>query len=131
MNNPISKTLSKTELEIMQYLWHIDREVTAREIRNNFSYKNWSKQTISTYLKRLVDVGLINIRKVSVTKYFYSVAITEEQYNFLPVNSIVNSKYRGSLSKFFCALIKPNNISINELDELEKYLKKMRKEKDI
>ncbi len=118
----MNKPLSKTELEIMQYLWRINREVTAREIRDNFSHKEWSKQTISTYLKRLVNLGYLKIRKQSVTKYYYSVTMSKEQYNLLPVNDIVNSEYKGSLSKFICALINPNNITIEELSELEFYL---------
>ena len=45
MNN----NLSKAEFEIMQYLWKSEHEVSAREIRDHFSNKNWSKQVISTF----------------------------------------------------------------------------------
>lgn len=36
MSKPIHY-LTKTETEIMKYLWQLDREATAREIRDHFS----------------------------------------------------------------------------------------------
>lgn len=96
--------LTKTELEIMKYLWSLDHEVTARDIRNYFSYKNWSKQAISTFLKNLYEYGCVKIRKESLTKYYYSAAITEEEYHLMPVQQLIQNMYRGSYFDFVCAL---------------------------
>ena len=62
MNN---KNLSKTELEIMKYIWSVNSEVMPKEIRTHFSHKQWSKQAVSTFLKRLVTLGYLNIERLS------------------------------------------------------------------
>lgn len=101
--------LTKTETEIMQYIWKLNREVTAGEIRSYFyPDKKWSKQAVSTFLKQLVKYKYLNIRKVSATKYYYSVNISEKEYNLLPAKDIIEKSFAGSYSDFVCALIAPN-----------------------
>lgn len=117
----MDNTLTKTELEIMEYLWEINQEVTATDIRNHFAEKNWSKQAISTFLKQLVIIGYLKRRKVSVTKYYYSVLITKEEHELLPARNIVQNIYGGSYENFVCALV-PNKASKNEIDELKQIL---------
>ena len=122
-----NNTLTKTELEIMEYFWSTNREITASDIREHFSEKNWSKQTISSFLKKLVNFGYIKRRKISVTKFYYSVHITKEEYELLPARNIIKNIYNGSYKDFVCALL-PNTISKSELDELNKYLAEYKKE---
>lgn len=121
-----NNTLTKTELEIMEYFWTTNHEITASDIREHFSEKKWSKQTISSFLKKLVNLGYIKRRKVSVTKFYYSVHITKEEYELLPARNIIKNIYNGSYRKFVCALL-PNSISESELDELNKYLSEYKK----
>ena len=123
MNNAY---LSKTEFEIMQYLWNSDQEVSAREIRDHFSSKNWSKQAISTFLKRLADYNFIKIRKESITKYYYSAAMTEKDYNLLPAKDIVKKSYNGSFSAFVCDLFDSNEvISAEDIDRIQKKINEL------
>ncbi len=112
--------LTKTELEIMHYLWSINSEVTARDIRLHFASKDWSKQTVSTFLKKLSTLGYVNVRKVSLSKYYYSAAITESEYNLQPARAIMKEFFSGSLSNFICALAKPilNDNQSQQLNDL-------------
>mgnify|MGYP002513833507 CR=1 FL=1 len=111
-------TLSKTELEIMDYFWSINAEISASDLRNHFSSKNWSKQTISTFLKRLVNLGYLKIRKESIVKYYYSVLISKEEHELLPAKDVLENVYDGSYGDFFCALM-PANTDKKEIDKLE------------
>lgn len=113
--------LSKTELEIMEYFWSVDDEINASDLHNHFSDKNWSKQTLSTFLKRLVNHGYLKIRKESVVKYYYSPLISKKEYELLPAKNVLKNVYRGSFNDFFCAII-PDNINQNEIDRLKKIL---------
>lgn len=114
----MTKSLSKTELEIMQYLWNIDKEVTAGDIRTHFSDKNWSKQAVSTFLKKLVKHGYLNVRKESPSKYYYTVAITEDDYNISPAIEIIDKFFSGSLYNFICAFNGSDSISDEEAEHL-------------
>ncbi len=126
----MSNTLTKTELEIMQYLWNINKEVTAGDIRAHFSHKNWSKQAVSTFLKCLVNSGYLKVRKESFSKYYYSVAITEEEHNISPAKEIIDKFFSGSLKNFVCALAKPYNLSAEEVQEINQLITRLDNEKE-
>lgn len=121
--------ITKTQLEIMEYLWDINEEVTARDIRDHFSHKKWSKQTVSTFLKELVNLGYLNIRKQSVTKYFYSVARTKEQHELLPAVEVVDTIFNGSFGRFACSFFDINNkTTLEEIDEAIALIDQKKKE---
>ena len=121
----MNKSLTKTELEIMQYIWSLNFEVTATDIREHFSDKNWS-----SFLTKLVNHKYLKVRKLSPIKYFYSANITEEEYNLQPTKNIINTIFKGSYSNFMYSLIDPkkNNLSEEELEEIENMISKRRKE---
>ena len=89
----------------MQYIWSLNFEVTATDIREHFSDKNWSKQSINSFLTKLVNHKYLKVRKLSPIKYFYSANITEEEYNLQPTKNIINTIFKGSYSNFMYSLI--------------------------
>lgn len=113
--------LSQTGLEIMEYFWSVNGEITAGDLRNHFADKKWSKQTVSTLLKRLVNLGYLKMRKVSVVKCYYSVAISKEQHELMPAKDVLENIYGGSYEDFCCALI-PSKTTAEEVDVLKKML---------
>ncbi|MCI8485403.1 MAG: BlaI/MecI/CopY family transcriptional regulator [Lachnospiraceae bacterium] len=117
----MSNTLTKTEFEIMNYIWEVDKEVTASDIRKHFLNKNWSKQTISTFLKKLVDIGFLKVHKVSVVKYYYSALISKKEYELLPAKIILDNFYSGSYGNFICALLPPD-IDKDDIAEIKRIL---------
>lgn len=124
-----TNNLSITELEIMKYIWSVNGEVMPKEIRTHFSHKQWSKQAVSTFLKRLVTSGYLNMRKVSPTKYYYSAIITKEESDLLPVIDIINNAFDGSYISFIESLIDhKKDFDEKELDALQKYINYKRQE---
>ena len=122
--------LTQTELEIMKYFWHIDREVTAGDVRSHFSDKNWSKQAVSSFLKKLSKQGYINIRKESISKYYYSCVMTEDEYNLMPAKDIINDFYNGSLRNFICALSGANTISEEDAARLDQLIEQLKSQNE-
>lgn len=113
----------------MKYIWSVNGEVMPKEIRTHFSYKQWSKQAVSTFLKRLVTSGYLNMRKVSPTKYYYSAIITKEESDLLPVIDIINNTFDGSYISFIESLIDhKKDFDEKELDALQKYINYKRQE---
>lgn len=99
--------ITETEYVIMKYLWSLDHDATAGEIREHFAQRNWSKQAVSTFLKRLTKSGYLKMRKVSPTKCFYTVLISENEHNLLPVREVVEKSFDGSYINLIFALLKP------------------------
>ena len=62
----MSSHLSKTEYEIMEYFWGMGDKYTFGELMKYFNEnldKNWKKQTLNTFLSRLIEKGLLKKEK--------------------------------------------------------------------
>lgn len=110
--------LSKTEKQIMDFLW--ERNITLRtgEILSEFNArgKNWKAQTLNTLLIRLSEIGLIERQRGKVTPTF-----SLQEYNRLVAQDILNRNYQGKLKNFVVALTGGTQIS----DELYAELKEI------
>lgn len=104
----MKKILSDTELMIMRFIWgRAEESVTATEIREYFEKhgKNWKKQTVSTYLKKLVNQGYL---KLTVTNghYFYSPLITAAEHTDA-CNKIITKLLKKDTGGVYCTLLRP------------------------
>lgn len=117
--------LSQNELYILEFLW---KENTPQGFANILSYfnsvtnKNWKKQTMSTYITRLIKAGFIKTDH-SGTKLQYYPAITRNDYYQNIASDIVEESFSGSLSFFVSAFTGKNKISADEKEKLIDYLK--------
>ena len=58
--------LSKTEYRIMEYFWSTGGKYTFGELMKYFNEeedKNWKKQTLNTFISRLIEKGLLKKEK--------------------------------------------------------------------
>ena len=66
--------LSATEMEIMEFLWDANKKSSASEILKFFNEnkeKNWKKQTLNTFLVKLIEKGALQYDMVKNKKYYY------------------------------------------------------------
>lgn len=119
--------ITETEYVIMKFLWSLDHEATAGEIREHFAQRNWSKQAVSTFLKRLTKSGYLKMRKTSPTKCYYTVLISENEHNLLPVREVVETSFNGSYGALISALIKPKEqLSDDAIERINKMIAELR-----
>lgn len=113
--------LTKTEKEIMKYIWSINQEVTPKQIREHFVYKNWSKQAISFFLKKLVDIKYLDVRSPSNKEFYYSAIVSEKEYELFCLKNFISDLFGNPFqSKIYCAFSETNkNDTIEELDKLQ------------
>lgn len=115
----MSSHLSKTEYRIMEYFWSTGEKYTFGELMKYFNEeedKNWKKQTLNTFLSRLIDKGLLE-RKKEGTKAYYSEAITRTEFKQHKAKEILEEGYEGKISHFIAALT--GNNAITSVDEKE------------
>ena len=55
------KRLPDTELEVMKALWSLGRDVPRSALDHALSSFQWSRNTINTYLTRLVEKGFVAV----------------------------------------------------------------------
>jgi len=108
--------MSGSEKEIMKAIWELAVPVTMAELLNIFQSRKWKTQTISTFLTRLADKGLLNITKQKNIN-IYTAVITEQKYNQLEAQNLLNSMYNGSLQNFLSALYGGDKIKTTEIEE--------------
>jgi BlaI family penicillinase repressor len=121
-------TLSKADSIIMDIIWK-EKEVSSRDILNQVEETlGWSRQTVKTYLNRLQEKGMIGVNVLSPRVHIYYPLISREDYAS-EITSKYVKKYFGDLSHMMAGLIKREDISDEELDNLEQIIKEYRDKK--
>ncbi len=118
------KDVSETELEIMEVLWKLENPIASADLLtyfNNERQKGWKIQTISTFLSRLTDKGLVKSKYKGRGALYYP-AISYEEYNQVKARSILEVMYDGSIKNFFVALYGDKKLTNDEVAELKKWL---------
>ena len=120
--------LSKADSIIMEIIWK-EKEVSSKYVLTETEKKlGWSRQTVKTYLIRLQEKGLVGVRKLSARVHFYYPLISREDYAAGMAGTYLK-KYYNSLSHMMAGLIKKEDVSDDELDELEQIIKQYRNKK--
>lgn len=114
--------LSDTEVQIMNIIWEKDRPIKSNELLTIFSNemgKEWKSQTISTFLSRLVDKGLLSVTKEGRANV-YSAAMSLKEFEKRKAQGILDKMYNGSVKNFLSTLY-DDKLTSEELDELQKW----------
>ncbi len=113
--------LSDTEMDLMLIIWRLNYEVTSSELLDIVERekgKTWSGQTISTFLSRMIEKGVLTSYKKGRVNY-YIASITIEKYKQKEAEGILNEMYKGSVKKFLSALYYGKKMSKEDIDELK------------
>lgn len=71
--------LSDSELEVMNVIWRKEK-ITSNEIIQALNAKNWNKNTIRTFINRLLAKNAITICEKNGKQYFYRANIDKKAY---------------------------------------------------
>lgn len=125
MENNVRCEMSQSESLIMDFLWKNDGGKGFSEIMeylNGELHKNWKKQTINTFIRHLIDKGLISA-DTSQKSRRYSAALTPTEYARGKADKILADFYDGSVEVFLSALTGGKKLSKELADELDKMMK--------
>lgn len=115
------KTLSDTELKIMQFIWDMEPPVSRSDIEEKLcSDRNLAPSTIITFLSRMCEKGLLVAEHRGRTNY-YTPLVSKQEYRANENRSFLNKLYGGSFSEFAVSLCN-SGISKDDLAELKRML---------
>ena len=118
--------ISAAEWEVLKVVWK-KSPCSAHEVVAALApSKTWTMATIKTLLNRLHSKGALRFEKVGKS-YLYHPAITEDQLRAAETDSFVDRVFDGSLSPIIAHFARSRKLSEQDLDELERILKKGRK----
>lgn len=123
------KRLPDSELEIMLIIWELDKPVTRFDIEERMEKdRKLSPTTVLSFLSRLQEKGFLEVRK-SGKNNVYIALIDKESYMRTESRNILKRLYQNSAKNFLAALYDGDNLSSEDLAELEEYISSKRKER--
>lgn len=114
------QSLSDSEMEIMKVIWELAGPVTTSQLLELFAHKGWKVQTLSTFLTRLVEKGVLQVEKRGKSNR-YSPALTQTEFHKQEAKHVIDSMYHGSLLDFLAAFYGGQGVSREELSELKQW----------
>lgn len=116
------KILTKAEEQIMHVIWKLDKAFL-REIINELPNPRPHQNTVATILKILVEKNFVGVNVFGRSHQYYSI-VNKDLYSKGTMKSLVKKYFEGSFTNAVSAMVKENNISIEDLELLLKQLKK-------
>lgn len=118
--------ISDAEFEVMNIIWKY-APINTNDIVERLSRdKDWSPKTIQTMLFRLEKKGVITHEKESRI-FVYSPLISKSAYLELEGNTFVDRFFDGALSQMVLNYLNQNELTNDEIDDLQAVLDKKRK----
>lgn len=114
--------LSDTEMELMQVIWKINQPVKSNELLTIFAEdkgRDWKGQTIATFLSRLVDKGVLLVKREGRTN-IYIPRLSLKEYKKKEAQGLLDTLYQGSVKNFLATLY-DKKIPSDELHELKEW----------
>ena len=116
------KELTRAEEEIMQILWKIEKGFV-KDIIEEMPTPKPAYNTVSSIVRILVKKGFVKFKAHGKT-HQYLPAIPKEEYSQFYLDNFVGKYFSGSFEKLVSFFAKEKNISLSEVDELMKHVKK-------
>ena len=124
------KRLPDSELELMMIIWDACRPMTRPEIEERLpADRQLSATTILSFLSRLEEKGFLKRSREGKTNV-YEALIPREVYLQEESRSIWKRLYQNSIGNFMAALGGGGELSDQDLDELQDFLDRERKERN-
>ncbi|WP_218597656.1 BlaI/MecI/CopY family transcriptional regulator [Polaribacter sp. NJDZ03] len=112
--------LSKTEEQLMQYLWK-RKKAFLKELLTDFPEPKPATTTVATLLKRIADKGFIDYTLFGKSREYFPI-IKKTDYFSKHVNGLIKNFFNNSASQFASFFTKETNLSTEELEDLKKII---------
>ena len=124
-NNKKMKTLTKAEEQVMQVVWKLGKAFL-RDIVDNMPNPKPHQNTVATMLKILVEKEFVKVTVLG-RQHQYEPLVSKEAYSKSSIKTLVKGYFGGSFSEAVSFMVKENNISVEDLENLLQQLKKQKK----
>ncbi len=117
--------LTKAEEEVMQYYWDFGPNTVSNIIEMMDDPKP-PHSTISSITRILESKGFLDHNTYGRT-HEYFVLIDKKDYSKFSIKNLISNYFEGSVNQLVSFLVEENDLSLKELEEIRKQLKKEKK----
>ena len=122
-------TLSKTEEQLMEYLWQLEKAFL-KDLIDCFPEPRPAITTVSTLVKRMIDKGFVGHKLYGNSREYYPL-VTRTDYFAKQVNRIIKNNFNNSAMQFASFFTKATNLTSDQLEELRKIVDQEIKKKKL
>lgn len=118
--------ISDCELCVLMCIWNSKKKLSLSDIvkilRDDYD-KEWAPQTVSTFLKRLQDKGILKSERKG-RAFLYEPLISKEEYKIAELLNIRETLFKGKTSEMIKSLMDSDNLSKTDIKAINKLLNK-------
>jgi len=116
---------SEREMDILKIFWEVG-EASVRQVHRKIAPNGeFALTTIQTLIRIMADKGFLQVRNVNRT-LFYKPNYTIEQAS----SRFLHKVFDGEVDRLVLSMLRSENLSTEELREIETLIAKVRKEKN-
>ncbi|WP_026754811.1 BlaI/MecI/CopY family transcriptional regulator [Sediminibacter sp. Hel_I_10] len=109
--------LSKTEEQLMQYLWKRDKAFM-KDLLEAYPDPKPATTTVATLLKRMIDKGFVDYKLFGKSREYYPL-VRKKDYFSKHVNGLIKNFFNDSASQFASFFTTETDLSKEELEDLK------------
>ena len=119
--------LSKTEEQLMQHLWKLDKAFM-KDILDIYPEPKPATTTVATLLKRMIGKGFVDYKTFGKSREYYPL-VKKEDYFSKHVNGLIKTFFNDSASQFASFFTRKTDLTKEELEALKTIIDKEIKNK--
>jgi BlaI family transcriptional regulator, penicillinase repressor len=109
--------LSKTEEDLMNYLWKLEKAFM-EDLLDAYPEPKPATTTVATLLKRMNDKGFVAYNLYGNSREYYPL-VKKKDYFSKHVNGLIKNFFNDSASQFASFFTKETNLTKEELEDLK------------
>ncbi|OAB79904.1 BlaI/MecI/CopY family transcriptional regulator [Cochleicola gelatinilyticus] len=112
--------LSKSEEELMNHLWRMEKAVM-KDLIEAYPNPKPAGTTIATLLKRMQDKNFVDYKKLGRSREYFPL-VKKDAYFSKHVNGLIKNFFNDSASQFASFFTKETDLTKKELEDLKKLI---------
>lgn len=112
--------LTKTEEQLMQYLWEMETAFM-KDLIDAYPEPRPAATTIATLLKRMIDKNFVSYKLYGNSREYYPVVLKTDYFS-KHVNGLIKTFFNDSVSQFASFFTKETEMTEAQLEELKKII---------
>ena len=112
--------LTKTEEQLMQYLWKLEKAFM-KDLLDLFPEPKPAATTVATLLKRMTDKGFVGYKEYGKSREYFP-KVKKSDYSSKQMNGMIKNFFNNSASQFASFFTQETNMTSAELEELKKII---------
>ncbi len=110
-------TLSKTEEQLMQFLWKKE-QAFMKDLIEAYPEPKPATTTVATLLKRMQDKNFVDYKQIGRSREYFPL-VKKKDYFSKHVNGLIKNFFNNSPSQFASFFTEETNLSKKELEALK------------